>query len=752
MLTSPSASIIIPVYNVEKYLRKCLDSVISQTLANIEIICVDDGSTDGSGAILRQYAESDPRIRVVHKENGGVSSARNEGLKLVTAKFVGFVDPDDWIEPETYALALDCFAKDPEIDVVSWEFDVVRDEMIELPPPLKKAFDAMKRRPPPKFSGKHALTAELRLDASILVTTKLFKMDIIRENGLEFPFGLLYEDNAFCCTYFISAKHIFFLDRKLYHYFRRNDSTMGLSISKKSKRLYDRLYIFKKIYDHYERLGIADKESHVLTQLFIRLYLDEYKNSPEPKKVLEKAKEIVRLCRLRNDGKNIVKRIEKGIPHNQPYKYGLPGGIFYVEESYKGRSIYLLGRKLDFRSKKVIALEEQLAASRKKEKTLAQLQSLILGEALSRVQTPTRRTCPEPVYDELVSKTLKALGPFLFYPEFGDMGDFLIAQAGYEMFDRLGLDYSIYNSLKPADLPQGKFNLVYGGGAFTERRSDKDPAAMFANRDIERAVLLPSSFWRCDDLLKVLDERFIVFCRERRSYDYCRAENSLAEFHLADDMSFFLDLDRSVIPGSDIRSIPPDHANSVYPEYKKYQQVRENVTASLREGMYILSKGGRAANFIRTDGEGRHDTGGPPSLDITQSAVGSCANKGALRHMVNLFLSAIDCLDVVVTDRLHAGIAATLLGKKTFLLDTARNELPGVYDLSMSSRPNVRLLNSRQELDAAMEGVADTPPAGNIDILQKDRLHFIDYYREYMAALGGFTFHRNTMAIPPKNP
>ena len=95
-------SIIIPVYNVEKYLRKCLDSIINQTYKKLEIILIDDGSTDNSGKICEEYAKKDDRIIVIHKENAGVSSARNRGIELANGKYIGFIDSDDWIEENMY--------------------------------------------------------------------------------------------------------------------------------------------------------------------------------------------------------------------------------------------------------------------------------------------------------------------------------------------------------------------------------------------------------------------------------------------------------------------------------------------------------------------------------------------------------------------------------------------------------------------------------------------------------------------------
>ena len=96
-MKEPKISVVVPVYKVEPYLRKCLDSIVNQTYRNLEIILVDDGSPDNCGAICDEYAAGDSRIRVIHQENGGVSSARNAGLSAVTGEWVGWVDSDDWL-------------------------------------------------------------------------------------------------------------------------------------------------------------------------------------------------------------------------------------------------------------------------------------------------------------------------------------------------------------------------------------------------------------------------------------------------------------------------------------------------------------------------------------------------------------------------------------------------------------------------------------------------------------------------------
>ena len=100
MKSVPCITIIVPVYNVEKYLRRCLDSIIGQTYQNLEILCIDDGSTDSSGEICKQYAAQDERIKVLRQENHGVSAARNKGLDAATGEYIAFVDSDDYIEAD----------------------------------------------------------------------------------------------------------------------------------------------------------------------------------------------------------------------------------------------------------------------------------------------------------------------------------------------------------------------------------------------------------------------------------------------------------------------------------------------------------------------------------------------------------------------------------------------------------------------------------------------------------------------------
>ena len=123
-------SIIVPIYNVEKYLNKCIESIVNQTYENIEIILIDDGSNDNSGIICDEYAKKDNRIIVVHKENGGVSSARNKGLKIAKGEWISFVDADDWIE-QTFCQTLLNKVTQEQADIAVCGYNRITDNRIE---------------------------------------------------------------------------------------------------------------------------------------------------------------------------------------------------------------------------------------------------------------------------------------------------------------------------------------------------------------------------------------------------------------------------------------------------------------------------------------------------------------------------------------------------------------------------------------------------------------------------------------------
>ena len=120
--TTPKISVIVPVYKAEAYLHRCVDSILAQTFQDFEVLLIDDGSPDRSGEICDEYARKDKRVRVFHKENGGVSSARNMGLDNARGEYVCFVDSDDWLDEEMFAIICSFFLSNKQIDILFWGF------------------------------------------------------------------------------------------------------------------------------------------------------------------------------------------------------------------------------------------------------------------------------------------------------------------------------------------------------------------------------------------------------------------------------------------------------------------------------------------------------------------------------------------------------------------------------------------------------------------------------------------------------
>ena len=207
----PEVSVIVPVYNVAKYLRRCMDSLVGQTLREIEIICVDDGSTDGSGAILDEYAAKDPRVKVVHQANAGAGAARNAGLALARGEYLHFCDPDDWCDRRMFA-RLSVRAKRMRADIVLspvFFCDAETGRVIRVWKPS--------RRPPDPFSGADIGHRLFRFSRHT-VWDKLFRRQFILDNGVSFQEIRRFNDMLFCDLALASAGRIAYAAVPGYHH------------------------------------------------------------------------------------------------------------------------------------------------------------------------------------------------------------------------------------------------------------------------------------------------------------------------------------------------------------------------------------------------------------------------------------------------------------------------------------------------------------------------------------------------------
>lgn len=211
-------SVIIPIYKVEPYLEHCIDSVLKQAYASLEIILVDDGSPDNCPKICDEYAQKDPRIKVIHKENGGLSDARNAGLDICTGDYIFFLDSDDWISKDCIQI-LEETAKANDYDIIVGNFRKV----------YQKSGISDDIHHPQHRELKPTQAIENLIGPNGLTFTtawgKLYKRHIWKD--IRFPKGKLYEDAYVSHLLYAKSKTIAFIDTPLYFYLQRSDSILG---------------------------------------------------------------------------------------------------------------------------------------------------------------------------------------------------------------------------------------------------------------------------------------------------------------------------------------------------------------------------------------------------------------------------------------------------------------------------------------------------------------------------------------------
>jgi len=273
-------SVIVPVYNLENYLKKSLDSLASQTLKELEVIIVDDGSKDSSPKILDSYEKKYKNFKVVHKKNGGVSAARNDGLDLATGEYVAFLDGDDWLE-------LDCFektykkAKEGNYDIVAYDtLAIYPDKNMYISSNIDDEQDNKK----------------LMIDAYAVVCNKLFKRTLLK--GIKFKEKIaLAEDVLFLYQVYPRANKIGVVKEPFLNYLQRQGSATYVY----DKKIYDLIKVMDIICDDYKNKKIINEYKEEIEYTYVRyLYatfikrLAKTKNKEEFKKgvefVLEKVK------------------------------------------------------------------------------------------------------------------------------------------------------------------------------------------------------------------------------------------------------------------------------------------------------------------------------------------------------------------------------------------------------------------------------------------------------------------------------
>lgn len=276
-------SIIVPVYNVEKYLDRCIKSILEQTFKDFELILIDDGSTDGSGKMCDEYLKMDSRIKVVHKENGGQGSARNVGIEMASGEYIGFVDSDDYIDADMYELLYNNLVKENADMSICGEWHCYKDK----PPKKNKPYYAV-------LNTEDTVRLYLEIPYfSVGPCDKLYKKIIFDE--IRYPVNKSYEDLAVIFEIIFKCRKIVItFEQKYYYYHRENSTTTCRSAARHFDYIEEGEKVYNLITSHYPymRKMALGKICVICHQVLSRVII-----SDDEDMFIDKENEIIRFLR-----------------------------------------------------------------------------------------------------------------------------------------------------------------------------------------------------------------------------------------------------------------------------------------------------------------------------------------------------------------------------------------------------------------------------------------------------------------------
>lgn len=230
----PAISVIVPVYNTQKFLEKCLESIINQTFKDIEIICINDGSTDNSMSILNDYSEKDSRIKIINQKNAGLSCARNTGINNAKGEYIGFVDSDDWIDLDFFEKLYNA-AKNYDADIASAGIKRVRSYKWKYNLKIKE--EEVTENTDRKF-------VLCDVPEKCYVWNKIYRLEKIKQFSLYFEAGIYFEDRCFTCEALSKLKRLVVVPDTYYNYWTNPNSIVK---SKSTKKTQDAKYTNEKM-------------------------------------------------------------------------------------------------------------------------------------------------------------------------------------------------------------------------------------------------------------------------------------------------------------------------------------------------------------------------------------------------------------------------------------------------------------------------------------------------------------------------
>lgn len=265
-------SVIVPVYNVEQYLKSCLDSIIEQDFDDYELIIVDDGSTDNSSVVCDKYASKYSIVRVIHQKNRGLSAARNTGLRVATGKYILFVDSDDYIAQGTLRKFFDVTCQNPVDLVAAYGYKIISNGNCVERGYFRNGFDGV-------ISGREYYARTLYEDCySAASVYNLTKLTVIRDNHLQFQEGLLHEDELWTPKLLCCCDSVLDLKFRFYYYRMTNPTSITRNPSAGKKRALSRIdvsHALKRNYDEDSKCHIPAMMDNAAAQYMYGVYAGE---------------------------------------------------------------------------------------------------------------------------------------------------------------------------------------------------------------------------------------------------------------------------------------------------------------------------------------------------------------------------------------------------------------------------------------------------------------------------------------------
>jgi len=693
----PKISVIIPVYNVSQYIEECLESVVNQSLSDIEIICVDDCGDDDSVQKISKFKDS--RIKLIsHSQNKGLACARNTGMDAACGEYIFFLDSDDYLEVDALG-KLYFRIKKTNADVACAKCLAFTDDSDEVSLKRVKTINKWLEYPVlENFKIEDFDFAKMLDNLNCAAWGKLYSAKFLKENNLRFiNQNVIHEDNGFFIKVCSKFPLLTLTDVLCLHYrIRKNAITSGIEERRNRKR--SLLHMKKNVDDALN--FIASSNSPQRAQWFF----EQIKNTMLYGNCFEKHFGLLYRFKWSRDDKRIV---FLGIP-------------LFREKRIAS----------DKKNGKILGLKIYKTKIRP-DMTKDRIDKNELGGYIN-------KTC-EPVLtknkDGNLRNALNSLGSFYFLPNKGNGGDVLISFAGFQYLESYGYQYEVF------DVANHKynqpFNFLYSGGAIwieNYKDSYQEILEIFKSPLLQKCVILPSSFRNCPDLMEILDERFTVFCREQASFEYCKSANKKANFLLANDM--VVDANFDIFKNSYSNSeylqnfITNDDSYFDYISEKIYPFYR-NCSYKLKSALWNI-KTPNVAYLMRVDSEkavnGLDILGG---FDLSNLMGTYGCDEGLCFAVGKLFLYAINQFKVIVTDRLHVAICAAKLGKEVLMFDNSYGKLAAVYNYSLKDWSNIRF-TSIETLSKDIEGALSK------NLKETDPIKLPQNIYEFLAEYGSF--------------